>query len=381
MRQCGRHVRAALITYPPCGRSTVGSKPNISAPRAGIQIDPGTKAIDLVAKMPTMTPEVFKKKAIESLQSFDPGLVLRGAQLTVVGAYRALQNPNLFRSRHYKQAVLAIVAGLLVRFILDLPIFAVKVLLTFSSVFVDLQTASWDDWIITGLRFIERNVLQLPFFLMTLTMRLQTSALDEMFMESLNWVDTTYLRKHADDHPQHLRPLYHQNLVLWEKGGAKADNKDGQLVKSKKQNEFVMRMARKGAISLAVYISSMVPFLGRFVLPAASAFSAHPAAGIGPAIVVFIAGLFVPRKNMVIALQAYYASRSLVRQLLEPYFSRVAFTDAQKKKWFRERQGLLLGFGIGFYLFLKIPILGVLIYGIAEASTAYLITKVNSPSP
>ena len=49
--------------------------------------------------------------------------------------------------------------------------------------------------------------------------------------------------------------------------------------------------------------------------------------------------------------------------------------------WFHDREGLLFGFGIGFYIFLKIPLLGVLIYGIAEASTAYLITKITDPPP
>ena len=49
--------------------------------------------------------------------------------------------------------------------------------------------------------------------------------------------------------------------------------------------------------------------------------------------------------------------------------------------WFHDREGLLFGFGVGFYIFLKIPLLGVLIYGIAEASTAYLITKITDPPP
>lgn len=42
---------------------------------------------------------------------------------------------------------------------------------------------------------------------------------------------------------------------------------------------------------------------------------------------------------------------------------------------------MLFGFGVGFFVFLKIPLLGVLIYGIAEASTAYLITKITDPPP
>lgn len=41
----------------------------------------------------------------------------------------------------------------------------------------------------------------------------------------------------------------------------------------------------------------------------------------------------------------------------------------------------MFGFGIGFYIFQRIPLLGVLIYGIAEASTAYLITKITDPPP
>lgn len=66
---------------------------------------------------------------------------------------------------------------------------------------------------------------------------------------------------------------------------------------------------------------------------------------------------------------------------LEPYFSRIRYTKDQKKRWFHDREGVLFGFGVGFYIFLKIPLLGVLIYGIAEASTAYLITKITDPPP
>ena len=57
------------------------------------------------------------------------------------------------------------------------------------------------------------------------------------------------------------------------------------------------------------------------------------------------------------------------------------FTPAQKRKFFRDREGVLFGFGVGFFMFLKIPLLGVLIYGIAEASTAYLITKITDAPP
>lgn len=66
---------------------------------------------------------------------------------------------------------------------------------------------------------------------------------------------------------------------------------------------------------------------------------------------------------------------------LEPYFSRIHFTKEQKKHWFHDREGVLFGFAVGFYIFLRIPLLGVLVYGIAEGSVAYLITKITTPPP
>jgi len=66
---------------------------------------------------------------------------------------------------------------------------------------------------------------------------------------------------------------------------------------------------------------------------------------------------------------------------LERIFARVRYTMQHTRLWFYDREGLLFGFGVGFYLFLKIPLLGVLIYGIAEASTAYLVTKITDPPP
>ncbi|KAI5283308.1 hypothetical protein KEM55_001636, partial [Ascosphaera atra] len=66
---------------------------------------------------------------------------------------------------------------------------------------------------------------------------------------------------------------------------------------------------------------------------------------------------------------------------LRPYFKRIRFSPEQKRRWFFDREGVLFGFGFGFYYILRIPFAGVLMYGIAEASTAYLITKITDPPP
>jgi hypothetical protein len=191
------------------------------------------------------------------------------------------------------------------------------------------------------------------------------------FMTSLRWVDQTYTLKHRhDSDPSQLRPLYHPTLAQYRPAAAA----DGRAPSSSSgATRFVWRFARKGLISLAVYAASYLPVVGRLVLPAASFWTFKSAVGLGPAALIFAGGgLLLPRRYLVIFLQSYFASRSLMRELLEPYFARIRFTPEQKRRWFRSREGLLFGFGIGFYVLLRVPLLGVLIYGIAEAVGAFL---------
>lgn len=196
-------------------------------------------------------------------------------------------------------------------------------------------------------------------------------------MQSLQWVDFTYVKKHERDDPSSLRDLYFSNLRMYhsEKRGPPSGGS------SKPMFRFLSRFARKGLISLFIFSLSYIPYVGRVVLPAASFYTFNKAVGIGPAILIFGTGIFLPRRYLIVFLQAYFSSRSLMRELLEPYFSRVHFTKDQKRNWFRSREGVLFGFGLGFYFLVKVPLVGVLIYGIAEASTAYLITKITDPPP
>lgn len=310
------------------------------------------------------------------MSNFDPNAILRGAQLTVVGAFRALQNPNLFKYEQYRQAAIAVCAGILIRVIVAIPIVVVKVALWSLSFFIDFELATWDDQLVGGMDFVANSVLQIPFFLMSL-MRYITPTLDHMFMDSLQWVDQTYVAKHKSEDPNTLRAMYYPNLRMYSTHGDSSKKKapmDAVMI-------FLYRFGRRAAISLGIYLLSYLPIVGRFVLPAASFYTFNDAVGPVPATMIFGSGIFLPKRYLIIFLQSYFSSRSLMRELLEPYFSRVRFNKEQKRLWFRDREGLLFGFGVGFYVFLKIPLMGVLIYGIAEASTAFLITKITDPPP
>ncbi|PKS12316.1 hypothetical protein jhhlp_001616 [Lomentospora prolificans] len=310
------------------------------------------------------------------VSNFDLNAIIRGIQLTFVGVNRALQNQEIFTNKHYKQAAYAVAAGIVIRLTIAIPIFLVKASLWFLSFFISMEDATWDDTLVNGLDFIAEYVLQVPFFLMVL-MRYVSPTLDNLFMDSLRWVDVTYVQKHKNERPSSLRSLYYPNLKLYRV----TDGSTHNTSLADRVTVFLSRFAKRGLISLAVYALSFTPLIGRFVLPAASFYTFNSAVGLGPASAIFAAGLFLPRAWLVVFLQTYFSTRSLMRELLEPYFARIHFTSAQKKQWFHSRAGLLFGFALAFNVLIRVPLVGVLVYGLAEASTAYLLTKITDPPP
>ena len=132
------------------------------------------------------------------------------------------------------------------------------------------------------------------------------------FMESLKWVDTTYIQKHKSDDPNHLRAMYYPNLAMYSTKSA--------VSMSKAVPQAIMlfgrRYGRKVGILLGVYLASLLPVVGRFVMPAASFFAFRNSVGTTPAAVIFGTGLFLPKKFIVTFLHSYFASRSLMRELV-----------------------------------------------------------------
>jgi hypothetical protein len=134
------------------------------------------------------------------------------------------------------------------------------------------------------------------------------------FMDSLLWVDKTYVQKHKTEDPHNLRALYHQNLEQWPAHAPKTDKEKTPLKQA--VMIYATKQGRKAAISLAVLGLSYVPYVGRFVLPAASFYTFRNSVGTQPAGAIFAASLLFPRRYLVSFLQAYFSSRTLMRELV-----------------------------------------------------------------
>lgn len=135
-------------------------------------------------------------------------------------------------------------------------------------------------------------------------------------MDSLEWVDRTYVKKHASEDPTTLRAMYYPNLRLYSTSGATSKQRSPMDAATM----FLVRYARRAGLSLGIYVLSFLPVVGRLVLPAASFYTFNQAVGTPAAVVIFGSGVFVKKRYLVMFLQAYFSSRSLMRELVSLSF-------------------------------------------------------------
>lgn len=82
-------------------------------------------------------------------------------------------------------------------------------------------------------------------------------------MTSLQWVDHTYLEKHKSDDPSKLRPLYYPNLQQYKPNAPIPGAANVKRSAYDVALGFAKRYLKRGAISLAVYLASFLPYIGR----------------------------------------------------------------------------------------------------------------------
>lgn len=109
------------------------------------------------------------------------------------------------------------------------------------------------------------------------------------------------------------------------------------------------------------------------------AYTTYRALGKTQAIAVGICFFFLPTWASRKLIRALIGMRALMRELLAPYFVRMRMSHKEKRAWFSGRKDVLFGFSAIAYLIIRIPMLGVIGYGIAQASSAYMLTVVTDP--
>lgn len=298
----------------------------------------------------------------------------------IQGITIVLQNPNIRKERFLKIFIyLSMVSFILLgltNVLIAIPIHVVRFILWFSS---SNKATQADEALESANRFVREIVASVPLLALLFMRYVYPKPLDDLFMESLRYLDST----HPDRAP-YASILAQQKFKrrYW------ADMKD-----------YMLRTWKKVRLGLLLLLLSMIPFVGRFVFPAAGrvlyscelpdsnlifffslgAYTTYKALGKTQGIAVGICFFFLPRWATMKLVRALIGMRSLMRELLAPYFVRMRMSHREKRRWFSGRKDILFGFSGIAYIIIRLPIVGIIGYGIAQAAAAYMLTVVTEP--
>ena len=79
--------------------------------------------------------------------------------------------------------------------------------------------------------------------------------------------------------------------------------------------------------------------------------------------------------------QAYVTARSLGWELLDPYFEKLHVRFDAQHRFVKEHRRPLVGFALPFSLVMSIPLVGPLLFGVAQASIGTLVVDVFERAP
>lgn len=138
------------------------------------------------------------------------------------------------------------------------------------------------------------------------------------FMESIRWVDKTNTDKHKNDVKAQVASWY---PPLRQLTNARLDASSPESTKHpnaviSRLHTFFRRMAKRTGFSVAFYVASQLPYIGPFVYPVASFATFNKAVGPAPAAGIFLLGLVLPKRILIVFFQSFFSSRSLMRVLV-----------------------------------------------------------------
>ncbi|KAI9495754.1 hypothetical protein BDB00DRAFT_742435, partial [Zychaea mexicana] len=285
----------------------------------------------------------------------------QGVEHAVNGIILVARNPSIRQHKFIRIFLyLSIFSFLLfgiVRLVIALPVQILRLLLWIGGGHDRLGGA--DDALVSVNRNLGDLVSSLPFLVLLFMRYLYPKPLDDLFMESLRYMDSL--------HPE--RPAYASNLSKRRYRKEYWTNMKGYMKRSWKNLR----------LGILIFLLSRLPIVGQFVFPAAGAYATFRSLGQTQGAVVGVCFLFLPRSATIALIRALIGMRALMRELLEPYFVRMSMSHKEKRRWFSGRKDVLFGFSAIAYILTRIPVVGFVGFGVAQAASAYMLTIVTDP--
>ncbi|KAF9355947.1 hypothetical protein BGX26_005911 [Mortierella sp. AD094] len=337
----------------------------------------------------TQTATVYRLRS-----PIQPKEVVKGIRLAVKGCYIALTNPDFKNGHLYKilirLLVFTLVAHLVTQILFFLPVAIMGSLLRLVSFSMDADTTESQRGLETFSNKAHELTSSIPLIGLLFMRYFYPQPLDDIFVEALFYSDHLLVQEHEiakeeqARHPTEVDPNSPSIYVMDHRGPFTPALLAYPYHVRRWQDmwRYMRRTWSRMKWGILFLVLSWIPVIGRFAFPVASFLSTVQSIGSKPLAIVFaVTSFMLPRSVSIYLLKGFFGCRALTRELLDPYFIRVGMTHYQKRKWFNYRKSVLLGFGVVFYVGCSFPLVGVAIFGLAQASAAYVLQSLADPPP
>ena len=196
-------------------------------------------------------------------------------------------------------------------------------------------------------------VFWIPFALLLVLRNVWTAPLDKLFLTALAEVNPAYGATVAAEEP----------LPLWE------------LVR-----RGLRRWARTVSLGTAIGVLSLAPVVGWMATPLAVFALTVRAIGPAPALALVAVPLLFPSAlSPMAALSNALACQSVMRELVEPFVTRVYKDERARRDFFRAHGVFLTAFAAPFAAAMALPLVGPLVFVAGQAAIAVAIDALHNP--
>ncbi|KAI8340483.1 hypothetical protein BC941DRAFT_467654 [Chlamydoabsidia padenii] len=285
----------------------------------------------------------------------------KGVQDAFDGIKMVIKNPRLRQHKYlYIFIILTILSFVLLgvtHLLVTVPLCLVKYILQQRG--GDDINNKVDGLLVVAHQTIRDIFSHVPVLALMFMRYVYPAPLDDLFMETLRYIDQVNQHSHLTYAGAMAKRSYRKEY--WPN-----------------MKSYIHRTWKRLRLGVLILMLSLLPTVGRFVVPLAGAYATWQSLGDTQALAVGLCFLVLPRWTTLRLIRALMGMRTLMRELLEPYFVRMGMTHSQKKRWFYGRKNVLLGFSAIAYLLIRIPYFGFVGYGVAQAAAAYMLTTVVS---
>lgn len=142
---------------------------------------------------------------------------------------------------------------------------------------------------------------------------------------------------------------------------------------------YIRRYSRRLALLALISLLSRIPLLGHLIWPAATYLYLGLAIGYKRALYTCAVGLISPPWWRFVKgplIRSIVSFRALERELVEPYLCRSVLDSRGRRDWFHRNEPLLAGFTVGFWVLLRVPWVGPVVFGVAQAAVARVVMEI-----